>query len=89
MPRHAILQFMEDPKRISAWIDSLKVRGGAPYALLTLDVIEPLAPVLAQALWMAQPLAGLWDGRDAVRDLAQLLEAPDGIDQLRRRLADE
>ena len=46
---------MENPYRFPAWIDKLKVRGGAPYALLTLDVIEPIAPVLAQALWMAQP----------------------------------
>jgi len=40
-------------------------------------------------LWMAQPLAGLWDGRDDIRDLAMLLEAPDGIEGLRRRLADD
>ncbi len=80
---------MENPYRIPDWIDSLKVRGGAPYALLTLDVIEPIAPVLAQVMWMAQPLAGLWGGREDTRDLAELLEAPDGIDRLRRRLADD
>lgn len=80
---------MENPNRFPTWIDKLKVRGGAPYVLLTLDVIEPIAPVLAQGLWMAQPLAGLWNGRQDVRDLAELLEAPDGIARLRRRLADE
>ncbi len=80
---------MENPYRFPTWIDKLKVRGGAPYALLTLDVIEPIAPVLAQGLWMAQPLAGLWNGRQDLRDLAELLEAPDGIARLRRRLADD
>ena len=80
---------MENPYRIPDWIDRLKGRGGAPYALLTLDVIEPIAPVLAQVMWMAQPLAGLWGGRQDARDLAELLEAPDGIDRLRRRLADD
>ncbi len=80
---------MENPYRFPTWIDKLKVRGGAPYALLTLDVIEPIAPVLAQGLWMAQPLAGLWNGRQDLRDLAELLEAPDGIARLRLRLADE
>lgn len=80
---------MENPYRFPTWIDKLKVRGGAPFALLTLDVIEPIAPVLAQGLWMAQPLAGLWNGRDDVRDLAELLEAPDSIARLRRRLADD
>ena len=80
---------MENPYRFPTWIDKLKVRGGAPLALLTLDVIEPIAPVLAQGLWMAQPLAGLWNGRQDLRDLAELLEAPDGIARLRRRLADD
>ena len=80
---------MENPYRFPTWIDKLKVRGGASYALLTLDVIEPIAPVLAQGLWMAQPLAGLWNGRQDIRDLAELLEAPDGIARLRRRLADD
>lgn len=80
---------MENPDRFPPWIDKLKGRGGAPYALLTLDVIEPIAPVLAQGLWMAQPLAGLWGGREDLRDLAELLEAPDGIAGLRRRLAEE
>ncbi|MCY4071182.1 MAG: hypothetical protein OXG60_07775 [Chloroflexi bacterium] len=89
MPPHAILPSMENPYRFPAWIDKLKVRGGAPLALLALDVIEPLAPVLAQGLWMAQPLAGLWNGRDDIRDLATLLEAPEGIEGLRRRLAED
>ena len=80
---------MENPYRFPTWIDKLKVRGGVPLALLTLDVIEPIAPVLAQGLWMAQPLAGLWNGRQDLRDLAELLEAPDGIARLRRRLADD
>lgn len=71
------------------WIESLKRRGYAPVLLTLLDVIEPIAPALAQGLWAAQPLAGLWHGRQAAQDLAELLEAPDGIEQLRRRLTDE
>ena len=54
-----------------------------------LDVIGPIAPVLAQGLYAAQPLAGLWNGADALGELAELLEAPDGVDTLRRRLADD
>lgn len=80
---------MEKSSRFYAWIDRLKARGGAPYALLTLDVIEPIAPLLAQAVWMGQPLAGLWRGREDAAELAQLLEAPDGIDRLRQRLTED
>ena len=80
---------MENPLHLPGWIDKLKRRGGAPYALMMLDVMEPLAPVLAQGLWIAQPLAGLWNGRQALGELAQLLEAPDGIETLRQHLADE
>ena len=47
------------------WIDNLKRLVGAPIASTLLDVIEPVAPVLAQGLWVAQPLAGLWNGGDA------------------------
>ena len=57
--------------------------------LMLLDVIEPIAPALAQCLWVAQPLAGLWDGAKAVQALAELLEEPNGVEQLRQRLADE
>ena len=80
---------MENPLHYPGWIDKLKRRGGAPYALIMLDVMEPIAPVLAQGLWVAQPLAGLWNGRQALGELAQLLEAPEGIESLRKHLADE
>lgn len=69
-------------------VDKLKRLGGAPFASIMLDVIQPIAPVLAQGLYAAQPLARLWHGADALGELAQLLEAPDGIDILRRRLLD-
>ncbi len=70
-------------------VDKVKRLGGAPFASIMLDVIAPIAPVLAQGLYAAQPLAGLWQGADALGELAELLEAPDGIDILRRRLADD
>ena len=70
-------------------IDKIKRLGGAPFAAILLDVVQPIAPVLAQGLYAAQPLAGLWNGANALGELAQLLEAPDGIEELRRRLADD
>ena len=76
------------PRR-SDWIDHLRRLGGAPFASIMLDVIKPIAPVLAQGLWVAQPLAGIWNGADSVGDLAKLLEAPGGVEELRQRLADD
>ena len=78
-----------DKEHSRDWIERAKRRGQAPVMLTLLDVIEPIAPLLAQGLWVAQPLAGLWDGRRAVGDLAEWLEAPDGIARLRRRLSEE
>lgn len=73
----------------SNWIETVKRRGQAPLMLTLLDVIEPIAPALAQGLWAAQPLSGLWQGGQAVRELAEWLEEPDGVEQLRQRLTDE
>jgi hypothetical protein len=63
-----------------------------------LDVIEPLGPLGAQLLWIAQPALGLllpqnnatqgnmWQDIDG---LARLLEHPTGIAWLRLALTDE
>ena len=80
---------MNGPPGNSDWIDNLKRLVGAPIASTLLDVIEPVAPVLAQGLWVAQPLAGLWNGGDALGELAEMLEEPGGVEQLRRRLSDD
>ena len=74
---------------IARWIETAKARGSAPHLLALLEVIEPLAPALAQGLLVAQPLANLWRAGDAFRELADLLEAPEGLRELRQRLADE
>ena len=70
----------------SDFIDYLRRLGYAPAALTLLDVIQPIAPALAQGLYVAQPLARLWDGADALGDLAEALEEPEGLAQLRSRL---
>ena len=80
---------MNEPPRKPNPIDNLKRLGGASFASVMLDVIKPIAPVLAQGLWVAQPLAGIWNGADSVGDLAKLLEAPGGVEELRQRLADD
>jgi hypothetical protein len=66
-----------------------KARGMQQAAGIMLDVLEPIAPIAAQLLWVAQPFAAMWGFRSAVRDLADILETPDGIESLRQQLDDE
>ena len=41
------------------------------------DGLQPLAPLAAQVLWVAQPTAALFGEADAVGALADLLEHPE------------
>ena len=63
-----------------------KDRGAAPCLLSLLDALEPAAPIVASTLLVAQPLANLWRAGDACRELADLLDSPDGTQQLRSLL---
>ena len=66
-----------------------KQRGAAPTLLSLLDALEPAAPILAQTLLVAQPLANLFRAGDACRELADLLDEPNGAQELRDLLAEE
>lgn len=85
----AILPCMTNQSGIAGWIARAKERGGAPYLLTLLEAIEPLAPVLAQGLLVAQPLANLWRDGAALGELAELLEEPESLRELRALLADD
>ena len=80
---------MNGRSEIAGWIERAKRRGGAPFLLILLEAFEPLAPVLAQGLLVAQPLANLWRGGAALGELAELLEEPEGLSELRALLADD
>jgi hypothetical protein len=80
---------MDGKTQVAGWIEAARDRGSAPLLLALLDAFEPLAPALAQSLLVAQPLANLWRGADGFGALANLLEEPEGIRELRRQLADD
>lgn len=73
--------------RLSQWGQRLHAAGLGGVIAALLDAAEPLAPLSAQALWVAQPALGLLLPRDAVADLARVLDAPGGVAWLRERLA--
>ena len=80
---------MTNPTELPRLIAAAKAHGRAPLLLSLLEAFEPLAPVLAQALLVAQPVANLWRAGEATRELAELLDEPAGLQALRRLLADE
>ena len=55
-------------------------------ARLLLEAAEPLGPLGAQVLYVAQPTLGLLVPREEVASLARLLDAPDGMAWLRVQL---
>lgn len=68
------------------WIDNLKARGLGGPLHIALDVLEPLGPLGAQLMWLTQPVLGLVVNTKTVNEIAEALETPDGIENLRRRL---
>lgn len=55
-------------------------------ALALLDAGEPLGPLGAQMLWIAQPALGLIAPRSEIDGLARILEAPGGVAWVREHL---
>lgn len=80
---------MNGRSEIAGWIARAKRRGHAPILLILLEAIEPLAPVLAQGLLVAQPLAHMLRSGAALGELAEVLEEPESLRELRALLADD
>jgi len=71
------------------WIQQVKARGLDGAFGVALDALEPLGPLGAQVLWVMQPFLSLFIARETVQDIAQALEAPGGVEQLKQELEDE
>ena len=88
--RYVILQTMNEKDKLTVhpWIQVVRGRGWQNAAHLLLDALEPMAPVAAQMLWMFQPVVGVFGNQKALRDFAEILDAPQGVDALRQQLDD-
>lgn len=64
----------------------VKARGWQSASRTALDVIEPIAPLISQLLWVFQPISSIIGARDAVQELAETLDSPDGVAHLRDQL---
>jgi len=71
------------------WIKQIKERGlGGAFAVF-LDIIEPLGPLGAQILWVAQPTMRVFGAAETLGQVAQALEEPGGIERIRTLLNDD
>ena len=73
--------------RLARWSRRLHAARLDGLVSVLLDAIEPLGPLGAQLLWIAQPTLGLLLPRDEVASLARLLDAPGGVAWLHQQLA--
>lgn len=69
--------------RLSRWAVRLQAARLDGLVDALLEALEPLAPLGAQALYVAQPTLGLVMARDEIVALARLLETPGDVDWLR------
>ncbi len=71
----------------SALLDQISQIAGREPLLALLDLLEPVSALSAQLLYVAQPAARLLGDRGSqISILAQLLETPEGIAQMRSYL---
>jgi len=75
--------------RLTGWSAQLRTLGIDSLLGAFLDAAEPLGPLGAQLLWVAQPALGLVVPRDEVDGLARILDNPAGVAWLRAALLDE
>lgn len=81
--RDAIEQLSPQLVRLGAWIAAHNLRA---FASLLLDLLEPVAPIGAQLLYIGQPTFGFLIRHDTIGAWAQLLEDPAGWQHLRHQL---
>lgn len=72
------------------FIRQVRARGWGDALSVALDVLEPLGPLGAQLLYVAQPAARLIGGwGDSLGVLAQALEEAGGVERLRQALDED
>jgi hypothetical protein len=74
---------------LADWIRDARARGWGDALDTALDILAPLGALSAQVVWVAQPVLHLFVPRDAIGELATLLETPDGVETLRRLLEED
>ena len=77
---------MNEKNLNDAWINAAKARGWDSGLRLMMDVLEPISPLASQMLWVIQPTASLFGAQEMIKQIAEALETPEGIQALRDKL---
>ncbi|GAB5493958.1 MAG: hypothetical protein Phog2KO_41730 [Phototrophicaceae bacterium] len=80
---------MDKKRDTQSLINAIKLRGWQDATSSVLDIIEPIAPILSQFLWVVQPISTVLDADTIVSELAETLDTPQGIESLRQQLNDK
>jgi len=76
----------ENKTHHTTWIDQLEARGMGGITRLLVDIAAPFSILGAQVLWILQPIATLFGKGSAMGKLANWLEQPNSMRDLRARL---
>jgi hypothetical protein len=71
------------------WLRGWQGKASGEWLALALDTLEPLAPLSAQLMYIAQPALGWALERQQWQALARALETPEGIETIRRLLRED
>jgi hypothetical protein len=71
------------------WLRAWQGKASGDWLALALDTLEPLAPLSAQLMWVAQPALGWALEPQQWQSLARALETPEGIETIRRLLRED
>jgi hypothetical protein len=72
--------------RLARWSVRLQAARLRGLVALLLEAAEPLGPLGAQVLWIAQPALGVLLPRDEIASLARVLDEPGGVAWVRGQL---
>jgi hypothetical protein len=88
MERQPTSNLTDDPwsERFARWGERLRAARLDSIVGALLDVAEPLGPIGAQLLWVAQPTLGLFVPSTEIDSLARWLDEPNGVARLRAHL---
>jgi hypothetical protein len=73
---------------IDDWAARLKRWGLTPIAPFLLETLRPLGFIGSQAMLIGQPMLTLFMDASSLKELSSLLDDPDALGQIERRLTD-
>ena len=78
----------EHAQQIEQWAERIEQAGLVPIVTTLLELARPLGFLASQALLLSEPLLSGFSGHNTMHKTANLLEDPEQVDQLLKRLSE-